>query len=105
MSRVFLVEPPRQNMDISKAEAFGEVVYLFGPGVRRCSIFDVEQFSSSVVQRLKELGFNHVEDCFCVIGGLVPVSITLSMMLTHYPEVVLLLYSATSNEYCKRTLE
>lgn len=104
MSRVFLVEPPRSNMDISKAGAFGEVVYLFGPGVRRCSIFDVEQFSADVGYRLKELGFDSAKDCFCVIGGLIPVSITLSILRSFGPYTRILLYSATSNEYCERLL-
>lgn len=104
MGRVFLVEPPRANMDISKAEAFGELVYLFGPGVRRCSIFDVEEFTSDVAQRLKELDFDYTEDRFCVIGSLISVSITLSI-LGRRSWVRVLLYNAASNEYCERLLD
>ena len=109
MSNVYLIEPSRRPMDLSSAKSFGELVYLFGPDERRASVFQVDQFSDQVIDALQEKNFNYEEDYFCVMGGLLQVTlfgIALGAFAeqNQIPYITLLMYNSPHNAYEERRL-
>jgi len=104
MSRVFLLEEP-DYIDISKAKAYGETVFVFDRTTRRCSIFDSEQFGNAVLSRLRELKFSPTQDAFCVTGRIVPLMISAAAMVAYYGKVTMLFYNTSAEAYVERTLD
>lgn len=105
MTRVFVVEQPRANIDISKAEAFGAITYIFAPDDRRCSVFQADDYAREIAERLHVLGFDPLHDLVCIAGSMVPVAIALAKMGAIYDMLRVLLFSARENGYVERVLD
>ena len=105
MSRVFLVERPKANIDVTKAEEFGELNYVFGPDDRRCSVFRTTEFGHEVIARLETAKYDSTVDFFCIAGSMVTVAAALAAMMSRYSVVRVLMYSAPDNRYVKRTFD
>jgi len=97
--RVFVIEPVRAQIDISKADKFGSIEYVFGPKIRRCSVFNHEKFGNAVLQRLVTLNFNHKVDCICVAGSMLTVTVALVAISQVYDEFNVLLFNAPNDVY------
>ena len=99
MSKVFIIEPPRQNIDVSKAEQYGDIVYIFNHNDRRCSVWSHVDFGKTILQRLKELDFNVHEDSICVVGTMITIAITIVAVAQHFDAFSLLLFNSTTDSY------
>lgn len=71
MGRVFVVEKPKAHINISFCCQYGQIVYLFAKGDKRCSIFDVKEFGRAVLAKLEEHDFDPSEDYICIVGSLI----------------------------------
>lgn len=89
--RAFVIEPCK--LDLSSAETFGEIVYIFRPNERRPSIWD-EAFRQEIVDRLTALRFNPTKDFFVVAGHMVPIVIATGIIVRLYDTARALFYSA-----------
>ncbi len=102
---VYLVETPKPNIDVSRAEEFGEVTFVFKPNDRRCSVFHTPEFGNAVVQRLEAAGYDPARDYFCVAGSMVSVITALVAIVSHWGAVRVLVYSAPNSKYVERTFD
>ena len=102
--RVFLIEIPRRPLDTSGAAEFGDIVLIFGPEDRRCSIFDAAEFGNQVLVRLDEMQFNPEHDWLCVAGSMVTTVLVTAAALARYRRLRLLLYNATLGHYVERPI-
>ena len=105
MASVFMIEEPRIGISVSTALEFGQLQYLFDSDFRRSSVFKVETFAYEVLDRLRQLKFNHAVDFFVMTGSLIPVSIAIVAMTAAYPSIRLLFYNAAKDEYTYRKIE
>jgi len=96
---VFVVETPRQGIDISKAGIYGDIIYLFGENCRRPSIFQTELFGNAILQRLKQFGYDPDIDSFCVAGSMLAVSIALISISQTFSKFNILMFNSTQSEY------
>lgn len=105
MNKVFIIEPPRQNIDVSKAETYGEIVYIFSPTSRRCSVFSHACFGQTVLQRLKELDFDFKADSICIVGAMVTVLTAIIAISQRYDEFNVLLFNSVDDSYVQKRFD
>ena len=98
-SRVFIIEPPRQNIDTSKAKQYGDIVYIFGHDDRRCSVWSHVSFGQTVLQRLEELNFDVEKDFVCIVGAMVTVLIAIVAVAQCYEKFSVLLFNRVDGSY------
>lgn len=72
MARVFVLERPRRHIDLTDAEEYGEITFLFGDNDRRSSIMQSNLYIADVIAALKAHSFNEEEDYFCLTGAMLP---------------------------------
>jgi len=99
MSKVFVIEPPKQFFDMSSAKMFGEIVYIFDHEDRRCSAWDHVKFGQTVLSRLKALDFNNDKDSICIVGSMLTVSISIIAIAQHYSSFNVLLFHSVDDRY------
>ena len=104
-ARVFLIERVRDDFNLSSTKQFGELYYIFGIGERRASIFRTSLFCKSVLEKFENANFDNAKDFFCVTGGLIPVSLTLTMLVTKYEHINALLFNASDEGYAHRIVK
>ena len=102
MSKVFILEPVRSKLDVSKAREYGEIIYIFQRDARRCSVWDHKNFSLTVLRRLKALGYNYKTDFICVVGAILTVTIAIIALTQKYEEFNALFFNSVSGDYVKR---
>ena len=102
MSKVFIIEPPRHDIDTSKATEFGDIVYVFLPTSRRCSIWSHVHFGNTVLAQLKELNFNPNVDFICVVGAMTTISIAIIAISQYYDEFNVLLFNSVNDSYTQK---
>ena len=103
MANVYIVEHPRNNIDVSKAKAFGNIKYLFDNDDRRCSAWDTELFGQTILKRLHELKYKSSEDCICIVGAMLIVVNSVVAISQHYKAFNLLLFNSVENKYVLKT--
>jgi len=101
-NKVFILEPVRQSLDVSKAEAYGEIIYIFRSESRRCSVWDHQSFSAAVLSELKILKFNPKTDFICIVGAMLTVTIAVIAITQRYKEFNALLFNSVSSNYVHR---
>jgi hypothetical protein len=101
MPRSFVLEPCKP--DVSAAEKYGKVTYVFGPEYRRCSIWD-DAFPATVMLRLRELGYNPEEDYLVIAGHVVPLVQAVVTCIVEWGHINVLFFSATDRDYIARRL-
>lgn len=104
MSRVFILEPPKNNIDISRASEFGEIEFIFATGERRPSVFDTDVYSKQVLKILDEKNFEPGCDCFCVVGSFIKLITAVAAMIHKFKSINVLFYNALENEYVLRPI-
>lgn len=102
MPKVFIIERPRNNIDVSDAEKFGEIVYVFGVDDRRCSVFQHVDFGRTILQRLEFLRFDPKLDYVCIVGSMLTVSIAVITIAQCYDEFSTLLFNSVDNAYVEK---
>lgn len=102
MIKVFIIEHPRNNIDVSKAANFGEIVYLFGKEDRRCSAWDHKRFGRRVLGRLKELNYNPEEDFICVVGAMLVIINSIIAIAQSQETFKLLLFNSIEDDYVSK---
>lgn len=105
MARVFLIEEPRANLDVSSAAAFGDLIYLFGPMDRRHSVFNPNAYASDVLAQLAHLQFDYQNDLICVTGSMVPIVLAVLTLAVSYPWLNILFYNASEGQYVARVVD
>ena len=101
--KVFIIEHPRNNIDVSKAKDFGQIVYLFDRDDRRCSAWDHKKFGREVLSRLKELDYKPEEDYICVVGAMLIVVNSIIAISQNYKVFVMLLFNSVEDTYIPKT--
>lgn len=102
--RVFLIEEPRSNIDLSTARDFGNLHILFPMHEHRTSVFNCSEFGDQVIDRLRGLSFNPAVDSVCVAGSMITMIVAISSMIREFKSINVLFFNATINHYVKRTL-
>lgn len=102
MSKVFIIEPPRQNIDTSKAKEYGDIIYVFDHDDRRCSVWSHASFGQTVLQRLEELGFDPEKDSICVVGAMITVLIAVVAIAQRYEKFNVLLFNSIDDKYVQK---
>lgn len=103
-TKVFLPERPNRELDLRKAQAYGELSYFFDQNERRAGIFQTERFCADLAGSFSRKGFRPKQDYLCLAGSLIVVSMTLALLVALYGEVKVLLYNAESEEYIDRVI-
>ncbi len=105
--RVFLVEKSQRSFDLSSAEHYGELNYLFSHREGRPSLLNAEAYQAYVLNRLKELEFDLENDLFCVTGSILAVTQAMAALVVYagLDRVNLLLFNSSSGLYEKRTVD
>lgn len=104
MTRVFLIEEPRGNINLTTARDFGTLQILFPLEEHRTSVFNCIEFGEHVISKLQEANFDNDNDLVCVCGSMVTVVVAMAAILTRYKRINVLFFNATVNHYVKRTL-
>ena len=102
MSKVFIIERPRNNIDVSDARKFGDIVYVFDHDDRRCGVWQITLFGQTILRRLESLGFDPESDYVCVTGAMVTVLIAIVAVAQRYDEFNALLFNAVNNCYVEK---
>lgn len=102
--RVFLIEQPRSNIDLTTAEDFGELCVLFPINERRTSVFNCTEFGEQVVDRLRRENFCVKKDFICVAGSMITMIVAISAILAAFKMVTVLFFNATTDHYVARIL-
>lgn len=107
MARVFILQTPRRDMDVSKALSYGKIDVLFfasPTGSPRPSIFRVGEFSRALLKRLREASYDPDVDYFCIVGSIVSMTISVAALVNAYKKIRVLLYNSTQESYVARII-
>lgn len=99
-SRVVVIEPTTK--DLSAAEPFGKLVYLFGEHDTRPSIWETGDFLQAVQEKLEKINFSE-EDYLLCVGSVVPLMSVMAMLSNLYPHFRVLFWHAQVREYVPRS--
>ena len=102
--RVFIIEHVRSYIDVSKAETYGEIVYLFDRNDRRCSVWEHPRFGQKILQLLEAYKFNPEIDFICVAGAMLTVSIAIIVVSQNYDFYNVLLFNSVESTYTQRRI-
>lgn len=102
MPKVFIIESLRRSVDISKANIFGDITYIFPKDTRRCGVFRHIEFGQTVLNRLDELEFDCYQDSICIVGTMVSMSISLVAIAQAYEEFNVLLFNSSDDMYVQK---
>jgi hypothetical protein len=111
--RVFVVETPRAEMDMSAAEEFGSLEVVFKneargrghePGRRafRPSVFDAEAFGRAFLEELERRGFDAKRDYFVLTGSTLAVSIAFAALAVQYGAFRTLVFNSAMERYAEK---
>ncbi|KKN77770.1 hypothetical protein LCGC14_0357440 [marine sediment metagenome] len=100
-NRVFILEPVK--FSLQGVESFGELLYVFGKGSRRCSVFD-QHFGEVVIEQLETYDYDPGKDFLLVTGKVVALSVSVASIAAAYGQIRLLLFSANLQKYIPRTI-
>jgi len=99
MTKVFFVEPVRNGLDISTAERFGQVKYLFKQNDRRASVFRTAEFMEDVSKSLRKNDFDPKVDIFAIAGSMVPVALAAIVLARKYGSIDVLCFNSVTSAY------
>ena len=103
-SRVFILEHPRRDLDLSSLGEYGEVTYLFNSQRRRASVFEVNSYVLDVQRALEDAGFSE-DDYFAVAGSVINVSLAMiALERVGVSSTQLLMFGASTGKYEAREL-
>lgn len=100
--RVFMLMPHRQ-VDVSAADTFGEITYLFRAGEKRPTFWD-PAFIETALDRLWDHAFDPANDYFMVAGHMAPVVKLCCAIAYEYPTARGLFWDAVDARYASQAL-
>ena len=98
--RVFLPEP-NGRFDLSTAEIFGVIEYL---SERRLDPFNTDTTVDFFKSRLQEVNFDPEIDFICMTGNSLILALMLSVVVSSYYSVKLLMFDAKNSAYRERII-
>jgi len=101
LQRVILAEPA-PKFDLSKAETYGELVYL---SRNKINPFNIDGLIGLLKHRLKEIGFDPNKDYVCLTGSNLAVPVLIGVLASEYETFKLLMFHAGSSEYVVRVFD
>jgi hypothetical protein len=101
--RAFILEPAHVN--VSKAEPFGELVYIWPKNSHRPSIWTSEFLQATTARLEDELDYYPTDDYFVVAGNMVPMAMVMTHLALRNGIIRLLLYSASERCYTERLIK
>ena len=104
-NRVFVIEPPRNELDINKASTFGNIAYLFDRDIRRHSVFKSKAFGADLLQRLEAVQYNPDQDYICIAGSMVTVCVSVIVIAQRYDAFTVLLFNSINDAYEARRFD
>jgi len=102
-SRVFVIERPRNQIDVSKAEEYGDIVYVFDNENRRCSAWMHVEYGRMILRRLEACRFDSKIDFVCVAGAMLTVTIYVIVVAQYYDEFKVLFFDSRDDRYLQKT--
>jgi hypothetical protein len=102
MSRVFVVEPVKKNIDVKSASRFGDITYVFDGSQRHASIFNPNDYINDVVKSLKRQQFDYRTDYLCMSGSTHSIVLAAMALADRYPSIKLLMFNASACDYVEK---
>ncbi len=97
MAKVIVLE--RTSLVLKETEIFGELVYISST---KFNIFDVETMIQKINTKLKEIGYNPLDDLICLTGSAQKVALFLGAIASRYSEFIVLIFDNRTNKYKQR---
>lgn len=104
MSRVFIVESPRREVDYSSATEYGNLTFIFCKERQRPSPYNCNEFMQETYKIFEDLKFNPDKDYFCLVGNMLINALTIGVLTREYPKFNLLVYSSVDTKYVLRDI-
>ena len=101
MHRVFLIEDT--DLDISGLREYGTLTYLFNDSENRRSFQD-EKLDEQIISQFSRANFDPDKDYIAIVGKLIPVTITMTAVVSTYGCVKALAFDARTSQYVEREL-
>jgi len=105
MSKVFIIERPYRDVDISGLNEYGEIVEIFKDYHEAPSPFEPSQYVNAIREKLIAHDFDNTTDRIAIVGKILATSLLLAAIGSHYESVRMLLYDAHSSAYVERVLD
>ncbi len=101
-SRVFVIERPRNKIDVSKAEEYGDIIYIFDNEERRCTAWLHVEYGQMILGRLKTYHFDPKIDFICIAGAMLVITIYVIAVAQYYGEFKALLFDSRDDRYLQK---
>lgn len=101
--RVVVYEQP--NLELSKAEKFGDIEFMFTDEDYRPSIWETESFEAACSKKLDAMKFDPKNDMFVFAGSSVPLMIITNVLTRKYKEFKVLFWHAQVRDYVPRIIQ
>jgi len=99
--RVFFIQSPKPNLDVSGAADFGDIVTLMD---NKVVPFLVHEFAPLTIRTLESYRYDPKKDYICLTGQMMAVSIAVAVAFQRYGTIRLLAFNAVSGDYEERSL-
>jgi hypothetical protein len=96
MSKAFVVEHCRA--DVTAAQQFGDVKYIFPRGYRRPGFWSSEYVDAAITSLLDQ-GFNPDEDSIVIVGHYNPLVVVIAKLISMYGHLKVLMWDSVSTQY------
>ncbi len=97
MTKVIVLEPTKYVL--KEAEIYGELVYISD---KHFNIFDIDIMLQKINRRLKEIGYNPLDDSICLTGGSQEAALFLGVVASMYSEFIVLIFDYRTSKYRQR---
>jgi hypothetical protein len=99
MNTRVIIPEPNFRYNFEKCAEYGQLVYLSEEPMRP---LDTVAVRSHIQQRLHAIGFNPDHDLVCLVGRVLSVAYSLSVISATHPTVRVLMFDARHDSYCER---
>lgn len=95
--RAILIEPTTR-VDVSAAQRYGEIVYIFEKNESRPSIW-TEEFVQVAMIRLEQMNYDPKADTIIIAGAIVPLIKLIGCLTANFGRIRVLCHSAIERDY------
>lgn len=103
--RVFVIEHPRNQIDVSKAEEYGDIVFVFDNKDRRCTAWLHVEYGRMILRILKAYSFDPKIDFVCIAGTMLVMTIYIIVVAQYYDEFTVLLFDSRDDKYLQKKFD
>jgi len=97
MARVIVLESTA--FVLTEAKAFGELIFV---SKSKLHTFNVDSIIQNVVEKLKEINYNPLEDMICLTGPSQKIALFIGTVASMHPEFIVLIFDGKSSKYKQR---